>query len=283
MYVTVNGTRLYFDVAGMGLVPDGPTMREKPTLILLHGGPGLDHAHLKPDLDGLADVAQVIWLDHRGNGRSPSDDPSTWNLAQWGDDVRGFCDALGIEKPIVMGISFGGFVAQSYATRHPDHVGKLVLVSTAARMDLPEIYAAFERIGGPEARRIAEDWWGRPTPESRRRYREFCFPLYNTKPDPDPHRTARCIVRDAVSLHFAGPGNEMRRFDFHADLARVRCPTLVMAGDRDPITPIAFSEAIVAHLPPDLVTFVRFPDCGHGVVSDAPKAYLAAIRAFVTG
>lgn len=281
MYVTVNGTRLFFDVTGMGLAPDGPGLREKPTLILLHGGPGFDHTHLKPDYDTLADVAQVIWLDHRGNGRSLSDDPSGWNLAQWGDDVRGFCDALGIEKPIVLGVSFGGFVAQSYATRHPDHVGKLVLVSTAARMDLSEVYAAFERIGGPEARRIAEAFWDHPTPESRRIYRERCHPLYYTRSLGDPHRNDRSIVRDAVSMHFAGPGNEMQRFDFRADLARVRCPTLVMSGERDPITPMAFGETIARHLPPDLAEFVRFPDAGHGIVNDVPDAFLAKLRAFL--
>lgn len=282
MHVTVNGTRLYFDVTGMGLAPEGPGLRQKPTLILLHGGPGFDHALLKPEHDSLADVAQLVWLDHRGNGRSLSDDPSTWTLAQWGDDVRAFCDALGIERPIVLGVSFGGFVAQSYATRHPDHVGKLILVSTAARMDLPETYAAFERIGGAEARRIAQAFWDSPTPESRRIYRERCFPFYLTKPPRDPHRNDRSIMRDDVSTHFAGPGNEMQRFDFRDALARVRCPTLVMGGDQDPITPIAFSETIARHLPPHLVELLRFADCGHGIVNDAPDAYLAAIRAFVT-
>src|SRR5262245_10926160 len=103
MRITVNGTNLYFDVEGMGLVPDGPTMRAKPTLILLHGGPGFDHTMFKPGFSGLADVAQIIYLDQRANGRSVNTDPSTWTLAQWGDDVKSFCDALGIERPIVCG------------------------------------------------------------------------------------------------------------------------------------------------------------------------------------
>jgi pimeloyl-ACP methyl ester carboxylesterase len=76
MFVEVNGARLYFDVEGAGLVPDGPKMRAKP-----------------------ADLVQIVYLDHRGNGRSSGEDPKTWNLAQWGDDVRRFCDVLGIEKP----------------------------------------------------------------------------------------------------------------------------------------------------------------------------------------
>jgi pimeloyl-ACP methyl ester carboxylesterase len=50
MFVQVNGARLYFDVEGTGLVPDGPAMRQEPTLVLLHGGPGFDHALYKPAL-----------------------------------------------------------------------------------------------------------------------------------------------------------------------------------------------------------------------------------------
>jgi pimeloyl-ACP methyl ester carboxylesterase len=70
MHIRVNGVRLFFDVEGTGLVPDGPVMREKPTLLLLHGGPGFDHSIYKPAYSALADITQIIYLDHRGNGRS---------------------------------------------------------------------------------------------------------------------------------------------------------------------------------------------------------------------
>ena len=79
----------------------------------------------KPAFSVLSDIVQIVYFDHRGNGRSKGGDPATWNLAQWGDDVKGLCDVLGIERPIVYGGSFGGFVAQSYAARHPDHPAKL--------------------------------------------------------------------------------------------------------------------------------------------------------------
>src|SRR5712672_2948677 len=107
-------------------------MREKPTLLLLHGGPGADHSIYKPAYSALADIAQVIYLDHRGNGRSEDGPREGWNLAQWGDDVRAFADVLGIASPIVLGASFGGMVALAYATRHPAHPSKLVLISTEA-------------------------------------------------------------------------------------------------------------------------------------------------------
>ena len=130
MHVSVNGVRLFFDVEGAKLVPDGPGMRQKPTLLLLHGGPGFDHSIYKPAYSALADIAQIIYLDHRGNGRSEDGPRESWHLAQWGDDVRAFCDALGITAPIVLGASFGGMVALAYATRHPAHPSRLILIST---------------------------------------------------------------------------------------------------------------------------------------------------------
>ena len=107
-------------------------MREKPMLLMLHGGPGSDHSIYRPAYSALADIAQIVYLDHRGNGRSEDGPRESWNLAQWGDDVRAFCEALGIVDPIVLGASFGGMVALAYATRHPAHPSKLILISTEA-------------------------------------------------------------------------------------------------------------------------------------------------------
>ena len=112
MRVLVNGVRLFFDVDGAALVPAGPALARRPTLIVLHGGPGADHSTLKQWLGRFADIAQVVYLDHRGNGRSEDGPPESQTLAQWGDDLAGFCAALAMERPIVYGLSFGGFVAK---------------------------------------------------------------------------------------------------------------------------------------------------------------------------
>ncbi len=281
MQVEVNGTRLFFDVEGASLVPDGPRMSQKPTLLLLHGGPGFDHSLFKSFFSSLADIAQVIYLDHRGNGRSAPSAPESWNLAQWGDDVKAFCDVLGIQRPFVFGGSFGGFVAQSYATRYPGHPGKLILASTAARIEFDAIFAAFERLGGAPARDTARDYWTEPTLARRRRYFETCLPLYRRSPAQDPDAARRAIIRDDVALWFNGTRNEHGRMDFRAALSRVRCPVLILAGEEDPIAPIPFSEAIAASLPPELVRFERFPDCGHGVQFDAPDRTIQVLREFI--
>jgi len=77
MRIQVNGVRLYVDIEGAGLVPDGDIMREKPTLILLHGGPGADHSIYKPGFSALSDIAQIVYYDHRGCGRSEDGDPES--------------------------------------------------------------------------------------------------------------------------------------------------------------------------------------------------------------
>ena len=155
MHVGVNGTKLFFDVEGPKLVADGGSMRERPTVVLLHGGPGFDHSNFKPEYARLAEVAQLVYLDHRGNGRSDRGDATTWNLEAWADDVRGFCEALDIEAPIVLGWSFGGFVAMAYAALHPEHPAKLILQSTAARLDLERLTSTFRELGGPAAAEAA--------------------------------------------------------------------------------------------------------------------------------
>ena len=78
MHVSVNGVRLFFDVEGTKLVPDGPVMREKPVLLMLHGGPGADHSIYRPAYSALADIAQIVYLDHRGNGRSEDGPRANW-------------------------------------------------------------------------------------------------------------------------------------------------------------------------------------------------------------
>lgn len=75
MRLTVNDTELYFDVDGAALVPDGPAMRERLTMLLLHGGPGFDHAYFKPSPSALTGAAQLVYLVHRGENNPSVSDP----------------------------------------------------------------------------------------------------------------------------------------------------------------------------------------------------------------
>lgn len=283
MQVQVNGVPLFFDVEGAALVPDGDVLRPRPTLLLLHGGPGFDHASFKPAFTALTDCCQLIYLDHRGQGRSGGrDDRSGWTLDQWADDVRGLCDALGIVRPVVLGNSFGGFVAQAYLARHPDHAAGVILSSTAARMTLDLILAAFERRGGPAIRDAAAAFWQDVRAEKVEAYAQVCMPFYTAaRPRDGVPGRARSIVRPEVLEHFSGRDGEMWRMDFRESLRRVRVPVLLLAGDLDPVTPWECAEELTACLPPQHLTYHRQPDCGHGLWRDQPDRTFAALRAFI--
>lgn len=284
MHVLVNGVRLFFDVEGASLAPEGPTMREKPTLVLLHGGPGMDHSIYKPSFSALADIVQVIFLDHRGNGRSDPGPQESWTLAQWGDDVRGFCEALGIARPIVFGASFGGMVAMAYATRHPEHPAKLILVSTEAAGDtyLERRVALFERFGGPEVGALARRRFldGHTDKATLDTWLRLAFPHYTRTPR-DPQVLQRAVRRPEVTRWFTRPGGESHTFNLFPALSRIQCPTLVLGGEEDPMTPIECQAEIAAALPANIVRFERFPGCGHAVLPDAPERAMTVIRHFI--
>jgi len=282
MRVQVGDIKMFFDVEGAKLRPDGPTMRELPTLILLHGGPGGDHSSFKPHYAALTDVAQIVYLDHRGQGRSDRSTPELWNLTRWADDLKAFCDATEIERPIVLGVSFGGFVAIAYATRYPDHPAKLILCSTRAGRPEPEREAAeFERLGGKRAGDAARRYLcgEDPDADALREFIKFCRPLYSRAPY-NPDRDARQQWKfDVLGAFRKG---EDYSFDYLDDLKRIKCPTLVLAGEDDPITPAFYSEQIVAAIAPELVRFERFPNAGHGISADAPERFFAVLRDFIT-
>jgi pimeloyl-ACP methyl ester carboxylesterase len=278
--VAVNGVELFFDVEGAQLVPDGPWMRERPVVLLVHTGPGIDHslykAHIGPE---LARDAQVIYLDQRGAGRSDWSSPEHWTLDTWVEDLLQFCDALELERPIVLGTGVGGVVSLLYSARHPDRIERLVLVSTAARYSHTRVIATFDRLGGPEAGEIAARYFADPNDATFTEYLRVCVPLYTRDPLP-PDFVARIAMNTALSTHWDGSGR--RNYDVRAEAAGVGCPTLVLVGEEDPDSGLAGGEELVAALPKENVAFHVFPETGHGVFRDRPEA-MELVRDFVLG
>ena len=97
----------------------------------------------------------------------------------------------------------------------------------------------------------------------------------------DPDVARRAVSRPETLRWFTRPGGESRSFNMLADLSRIRCPTLVLGGEDDPIHPIESQADIVAALPAHLVQFERFRDCRHAVIPDAPERAFAVIRDFI--
>jgi pimeloyl-ACP methyl ester carboxylesterase len=269
------GVRLFVDVEGGSLAADG---EPKPTLLLVHGGPGFDHSGFKPFFSQLADQAQVVYFDQRGHGRSSERPPAEWTLDTFADDIPRLCERLGIERPLVLGQSFGGFVVQRYLARHPAHPAKVVLSSTSHHDALERKVAGFARRGGPAAGAAARAFWTQPNADTWAHYDAVCRALYNTAPQ-DPAGRARMRLR--TEILFASAAGEQRQMDLRPGLAAVQCPVLLMAGEDDPVTPVEDAEEIAAALPPQWLQFERFPGVGHGPWRDDPARTLAVLRRFL--
>lgn len=214
-------------------------MLSRPTLLLLHGGPGADHSLFKPEFSVLADVAQVIYLDQRGSGRSDRGKPELWTWTRWADDIAAFCDALEIRAPVLVGSSSGGRVAIECAARHPGLVAGLVLDSTlGVPTSVEESLQVFERRGGQVARDAAARFLGGDTsPSAAKAWADHGLPLYAGASDGAmASRRARALINDEVQAHFRAGG--CGPAEVTAALATtVTCPTLVLAGEDDPVSP----------------------------------------------
>ena len=279
MQVDVNGQRLWFDVEGLALVPDGPEMRDRPTVLLLHGEPGsFDHSYFKPDFARLSDIAQVVYLDLPGHGRSEWGDPASWSIETCADDVRDFCDTLGIARPVLYGHSLGSSVAMVYAIRHPRHARALVLQSAFARFDLDRVVEEFRRAGGDEVAATVERVYGGDSASVTPEEWAACWRLFGPWVVGKQER-ARTIVNVELELR---PGLElMGGFDVVDQLARIECPTLVCVGELDPITPVDAAREIADALPEGIAQLAVVEDAGHFTWKDAPDRYWPLLMDFV--
>ena len=279
MRVEANGVRFWFDVDGPALVPDGSAMRERPTVVLLHGGPGsFDHSYFKPDFARLATSAQVVYLDLAGHGRSDWGDPEDWTFELAADAVRDFCDAVEIDRPIVLGHSLGGFVALVYAIRHPAHPSALVLQSTFARFDLERIVEDFRRVGGDEVAAVARRSYGGHSESVTSEEWATCWKLFGPWVPRDEER-ARTVAHSELNAH----GLElMQAFDVLDRMDHIECPTLVCVGELDPMTPVAAAREMADALPPRLARLEIIEGAGHFTWRDAPERYWPLLSDFVT-
>jgi pimeloyl-ACP methyl ester carboxylesterase len=270
MRVQVGGVRLFFDVEGTKLVAEGPWMRERPTVVLLHPGPGFDHGLFKIGIGPwLAAGTQVVYLDMRGAGRSDPGRPEDLRLERWADDIREFCDALRIEKPVIFGLGFGSMVAIDYAASYPDHPGALILGAPVARIVPERSIAVFERLGGDEPAEVARRYYGEPDGQAFADFVRVCLPLLSRYP-----LTSDVIVRAQwrPEVLVGWMQGEAKTVDLRERLGSVSAPTIVVAGEDDAWAPLE-STREVAELMPAGTRFRSFAGARHSVFADAPDAY----------
>jgi pimeloyl-ACP methyl ester carboxylesterase len=283
MRINVGDSGLWFDVSGPSVVPDGDTTVDRPTIVAVHGGPGVDHINMKAKLAPLAEHVQIVYYDQRGHGRSDYSSAEHWNLRTWADDLRRLCDALGLVKPVVLGTSFGGFVVLTYAGLFPDHPGGIILANTTGgRLDYPGSIEVYRRLGGDEAAAAAERDFAELTEESGAEFDRVCSPLHSARPGAAEHsrqEAARSISTLDVNFHYWR--HEAPSFDPWSVLPNITCPALVLAGEDDPICPLPAVEELASNLPGETTRVVRLPQARHAIFRDRPDLAFPAVVDFI--
>jgi proline iminopeptidase len=256
-------------------------------LVALHGGPGLDGSVWFPALDPLVeDGVRILAVDHRGNGRSDAGDPDLWTVPRMADDVQALIDGLGLVDPVVLGWSFGSFVAQSHMARHGSAAG-YVLVGTVAGPEA--LHAVHERLAAFEPEHLRAQVtasWEREstveTPEECERLLAAQLPFHVADPEGPLVRwlieNDHVVYRPEVLRHFA-TGGEYGLVDQREALRSFSRPVLVLSGVHDRTTPAASAQELVDAIPSAEHVVVK--RAAHMLPYEQPNAFLAAVRSFL--
>jgi len=289
MYAHINGTRIFFDVEGMGWVPDGPILREKPVCFVLHGGPGGDHTGYKPSLTPLSEHMQLVYIDNRGSGHSDPGPQESYTLENNVADLDALRRHLGLEKVVLHGHSYGGMVAQEYALRYPDHVAGLLLLTTSPSYEfLLKAQKIVEEKGTPEMKEItAVLWEGKfESQEQLSRFYEIMAPMYAVTHNAHASVAEKQQVLDARARSNRsyealnqGFGGFLKTFDLRDELPNITAPTLIMGARHDWITPVEESVEIAQRIPNS--ELVIFENSSHSVIKDEKEKYMDAVISFI--
>jgi len=273
--LSLEDARLFYEVVGTG-----------DPIVVVHGGPGLDHTYLRPGLDALATRSTLIYYDQRGTGRSAAElTASVINLDAFVDDIDALRQALGYDVISVLGHSFGSLIALEYARRYPDRARALILMNPVE----PGSRYLEETRERQRARTAVED--GQALEDLRS---TEAFEARDPSTLSEVYRLAfRAIVRDPaviddLDLDLAGTtarngqdvarllGQSLGSVDWWDRMVTIETPALVIHGRYD-APPTEMARELAESLP--LGTFAAL-DSGHFPYVEEREGLLSAVSSF---
>lgn len=257
-HVDVDGLRIGYERAGSG-----------PPLVLLHGYVGDGSTTWRPQIEALADEFTVVAWDAPGAGRS-SDPPDHFGMAGYADCLRVFIERVGLDRPHVAGLSFGGALALEFCRRHPAVPRSLILASA---------YAGWAGSLPAEVvdQRLRQALVLADLPSDR-----FVATLLPTM---FAERTPRVLVDQFAAAVGAFHPAGFRAMalasaeNLRDALPRVEVPTLLVYGDQDVRAPLAVAEDLHASIAGSSLVVLR--GAGHVCNLDAADEFNAAVRRFL--
>lgn len=258
-------------------------------LVVVHGGPGLGYAYLRPAMDALATHFEVVYVDQRGSGRTPVGDPSRMNLPGAVEDLQGVLDGLDILRANLIGHSYGADLVALFAARFPDRVASMVLANPGppvTREGIEALGAAMQARSTPDDEAALDrirrsPAFERREPQAVESYiRNLYLPFFN-----DPAVAAS--LNYALSEHGAATAVDGEE-SFFADLEypretltalpQVTAPTLVLYAEHDPI-PESFARELADRIPG--ARYEVLAGASHFAYLEDPGAFFSSVIRFL--
>jgi 3-oxoadipate enol-lactonase len=261
LFTTADGADLFYEVLGS---PDdqGPVVFLNGIMMTTRSWGNI--------LPTFTPQFDCVLHDFRGQLRSPY--PASFNIEQHADDLAALLDHVGIERVDVVGTSYGGEVGMIFAYTYPERVKSLTVIACASRADEHMRQRVFAAMNAAMT-------------EHDRLYdivaRDFFSPDF-LREHPEVVAEGRARVAGFPDEFFAGYVNLCDAFtalDITDNLRAIRCPTLVIAAERDTLKPLPYSEAIVSEVEGSRLLVV--PDAGHAVVIERPDVISRAVLEFL--
>lgn len=261
MKVTINNTNLAYDDHGIGI-----------PVIFLHAFP-LNRGMWQGEILALLaeERYRLVTLDWRGFGESElPNDVSTMEL--FADDVAGLMDALGMDKAVLCGLSMGGYAGFAFLRKYPQRVQGLILADTRPGADTDEGKANRENVA-----RLAEA-------QGTGAIADLQLPRLISDETRQHHAEVELRIRQMIGAATpqgiaAASRGMARRVDASDLLAGIMCPTLVIVGEHDVLTPPAVAQEYAGRIPD--VQVVMIPSAGHLSNLEQPEAFLQVVSGFL--
>jgi proline iminopeptidase len=263
----VDGSELFYTQVGSGRA-----------CLAMHGGLGLDHTWLHPWLDPLGDLLQLVYYDHRGNGRSRCADPESITVESLCADADALRAHLGCERIAVIGHSYGSLIAMRYALDYPQRVSELILLGASPHINFAQIGLIAQRRGASTEQLSALSSLATCTDEEFGRAAQVLLPLYLHKHTEEEFQRFASRTRWSVAAFRRG-AELAAGLDLTPRLGQIGVPTLIVAGDDDFITPLEKSEILHREIPNSELYII--PRSGHMPYFEQPEPFQWVVRSWL--
>ena len=276
-FIPVRGAQLFCRILGKG-----------NPIIIIHGSPALSQDYLFPHLAKLSEDNLTVFYDQRGCGHSTSSlTEKEINVSTFVADIDDIRKSLNFDKVILLGHSWGGFLALKYAFQHPDSVQKLILLDTMPASQeeftlfITEVTKRLDPLHDELQRLESTDLYKSGDPETVEKQLKLVFQTYLYNPEKIHQLNFRLpqqgILSGFKTFELLCQEIFMKPYDIFDNLSTIKCPTLILHGDSDPIS-YQMAEHIHQSIPNS--TFIKIDQCGHFPLQNSLKPYSLPSKTF---